>query len=81
MQDEEIEANDVVETMADEEPVPNVEGQQVQQPTVHILVERDAESGNIEVDVVATGDVRATEVESLLKLGLTKWRAKINLPG
>jgi len=60
---------------------PVVDGQQNQQPTVHVLVERDPETGNIDVDVIATGDVRATEVESLLKLGLNKWRGKINLPG
>lgn len=58
---------------------PPVETQQVELPTIHILVQR--EQDKIDCDVVATGDIRATEVESLIKMGLNKWRQKINLPG
>lgn len=54
--------------------------EQVQVPAVQILVKRD-EHGNIDCDVVATGDVRATEVETLIKMGLNKWRGKIGLLG
>jgi hypothetical protein len=47
-------------------------------PTVHILVERD-EAGGATVDVVATGDIRVTEVESILKLALKRWETKAGL--
>lgn len=59
---------------------PRVEAEQIQVPAVQILVKRDPE-GNIECDVAATGDVRATEVETIIKMGLNKWRGKIGLPG
>lgn len=48
------------------------------QPTVHILVER-RDDGGAAVDVVATGDVRVTEVESLLKLAVKHWETKAGL--
>lgn len=87
-------SDELVETVAEAPPadveevdaaeVPEVEvqtqGEQYQVPAVQILVNRDAE-GNIDCDVVATGDVRATEVETLIKMGLNKWRGKIGLLG
>jgi len=51
-------------------------------PSVVVLVERgEGPNGQIDVDVVAQGDVRATEIETVLKMAVSKWRQKINLPG
>lgn len=51
-------------------------------PSVIVLVERgEGPNGQIDVDVVAQGDVRATEIETVLKMAVSKWRQKINLPG
>ena len=44
-------------------------------PTVHITIERGADGG-VAVDVLATGDVRVTEIESILRLALRRWEAK-----
>lgn len=73
---------EAVELTAEDVPEVEVrtEGEQVQVPAVQILVQRDSD-GNIDCDVVATGDVRATEVETVIKMGLNKWRGKIGLPG
>ncbi len=49
-----------------------------QQPTVHVIVDRQ-DAGNVSVDVVATGDVRVTEIESLLRLAIKRWEAKIGI--
>ena len=76
----EADANNADNHIEVSESPPVTVSEQVQLPTVHILVERSPE-GNIEVDVVPTGDVRATEIETVLKMGLAKWRQKINLPG
>ena len=67
-------------TVSTEPPEGEHNAEAIQLPTVVILVERP-ESGPIDVDVVAQGDVRATEIETILKMGLNKWRNKINLPG
>lgn len=63
-----------------EEPPDGAEVEAIQLPTVIILVER-GDDGKIDTDVVAQGDVRATEIETVLKMGLNKWRQKIGLPG
>jgi hypothetical protein len=48
------------------------------QPTVHVLVQRQ-ENGTVEVDVVATGDVRVTEITDILRLALLRWDEKSGL--
>lgn len=57
-----------------EEQEPAVEASEPQQPpTVHILVTRD--EGRTGVEVFATGDVRPTEIETIIRMGLNKWQA------
>jgi hypothetical protein len=52
------------------EPEPNV---------VHVIVNR-AEDGTVSIgDVVATGDIRVTEISDLLTLGRKHWREKAGL--
>lgn len=52
----------------------------VNPPTVHILVNRTEEgSGQVTVDVYGTGDLRVTEIETIIKLGLNKWREQAGL--
>lgn len=58
---------------ADEAPEQDVEVSEPQPPaTVHILVNRDG--GRTAVEVFATGDVRPTEIETIIRLGLNKWQ-------
>lgn len=69
------------QTAPDDEPeqpasddAPEIEVSEPQKPpTVHILVKRD--EGRIAVEVFATGDVRPTEIETIIRLGLNKWQA------
>lgn len=44
-----------------------------------LIVKVTNENGDISTDVVPLGDVRLTEVQTLLELGRAKWRAKIGL--
>lgn len=49
-------------------------------PTVHILVNRPEDSnGQVTVDVYGTGDLRVTEIETIIKLGLNKWQQQAGL--
>ncbi len=51
-----------------------------QPPTVHIVVNRpDDGAGQVTVDVVGTGDIRVTEIETVIKLGLAKWQQQAGL--
>jgi len=58
-------------------PEGEVQTSEANPPTVHIIVNRDG--AQVSVDVVATGDVRVTEIESLIKLGLNKWQQQAGL--
>lgn len=51
------------------------------QPPDGVLVTRliDAD-GSISFDVVVLGDVKATEAQTLLEMGIIRWREKIGLP-
>ena len=68
------EAREAEQAAAEKEPTQPEEAA----PTIHIPVIR-GEDGNITVDVLATGDVRVTEIESLLKLALKRWEEKAGL--
>lgn len=48
------------------------------QPLVALVVTRDA-AGNASVEPLAQGDVRVTEVDSIIVLGLKRWRQKAGL--
>lgn len=69
--DEELPVELDVEEAKTEEPAPEPPAP----PTVHILVERGPDGG-VSVDVLATGDVRVTEIESILRLALKRWESK-----
>jgi hypothetical protein len=52
-----------------------------QQANGVLIVRIDQEDGGIKTDVIPVGDARATEVSTLIELGLAAWRAKIGLDG
>lgn len=41
-----------------------------------IVVRRETENG-VETDVIANGDVKVTEIQTILELGLSKWRKQL----
>lgn len=45
---------------------------------VHIIKSED-DSGAVVVNVVGTGDLRATEIETVIKLGLKHWQQQIGV--
>lgn len=53
--------------------------QQETAPVVIILKETDPATGNISTKVLPQGDVRPTEVETLIKLGLQAWQRQIGV--
>lgn len=72
MQDE----NEVIEgTAVEVEAAPPT----AEPPLNAVLVIREENNGQIETKVVVNGDVRATEVETLLKLGLQGWQKQIGV--
>jgi hypothetical protein len=44
-----------------------------------IVIRRDTPDGGVETDVFLNGDVKATEAQTILELGLSAWRKKIGL--
>ena len=44
-----------------------------------IIVRRETPDGGVETDVFLNGDVKATEAQTILELGLAAWRKKIGL--
>jgi len=73
---EKLEAADV-----EEKAVEGSDKEAPPQPTIHVLIQY-TEDGSIAVeDVVATGDVRATEISDLLTMGRQFWRKKVGLDG
>jgi len=50
-----------------------------EQPNAVLVVKIQDEDGSISTDVIPTGNVQATEVQTLIELGLVAWRQKIGL--
>jgi hypothetical protein len=52
-----------------------------QEPTLDavVVIRTPTEDGGYKTDITTTGDVRITEVETLMKLGLRGWLDKIGL--
>ena len=48
-------------------------------PPNAVLILRIEDEEGIKTDVVPLGDVKATEVATILELGMRSWRAKIGL--
>lgn len=44
-----------------------------------VIIKNTDDKGNIGTEVVSQGDVLATEVQTLIELGLASWRVKIGL--
>jgi hypothetical protein len=44
-----------------------------------IIVKSTDDRGNIGTEVISQGEILATEVQTLIELGLASWRAKIGL--
>lgn len=44
-----------------------------------IIIKSTTPEGGVSTEVVAQGSVQATEVQTLIELGLQSWRAKIGL--
>jgi ACT domain-containing protein len=52
-----------------------------EQPNGVLIVRIEDEEGNISTDTVPLGNVKATEVQTIIELGLSNWRAKLGLNG
>ncbi len=53
--------------------------EEVQSLDVVLVIKRVAENGSISAEVVTNGNVLATEVQTLIELGLKNWREQIGL--
>jgi hypothetical protein len=53
----------------------------VEQPDAIVITKIATEDGGVTTDVTAIGGVQVTEVQTLIELGLARWRAKIGLDG
>jgi hypothetical protein len=61
-------------------PAPTTEaGPPSEPPLDAVIVIREEKDGQINTRVVTNGDVRVTEVETLLKLGLQGWQKQIGV--
>lgn len=49
------------------------------QPNAVVILKSVGDDGSITTDVTTSGEVQATEVQTLIELGLRSWRAKIGL--
>jgi hypothetical protein len=58
---------------------PEVEGDAP--PNAVLIVRVEDEQGNVSTDAVPLGDVKPTEVQTIIELGLANWRAKLGLNG
>jgi hypothetical protein len=54
---------------------------EVEQPDAIVITKIATEDGGVTTDVTAIGGVQVTEVQTLIELGLARWRAKIGLDG
>ncbi len=52
-----------------------------EQPNAVLILRIEDDAGNISTDAVPLGDVKATEVQTIIELGLSNWRAKLGLDG
>jgi hypothetical protein len=68
----------VVDLAPDEPPKADVKVDE-EAPDAVLVVKSTDEDGTISVDVVALGKVMPTEVQTLLELGVGKWRQQIGL--
>lgn len=50
-----------------------------EQPPNAVLIVRVEDDQGIHTEVVTLGDVKATEVATIIELGMRSWRAKIGL--
>lgn len=48
-------------------------------PNAVVIVKTVSDDGTISTDVTTSGTVQATEVQTLIELGLRSWRSKIGL--
>lgn len=46
-----------------------------------VVIKQTAEDGSISTDVVLQGEVKATEVQTILELAVRGWRQRIGLVG
>lgn len=64
-----------------EPPVIDGKAEEVETPTLDavVIVKTVSDDGTISTDVQSNGNVQATEVQTLIEMGLRSWRAKIGL--
>lgn len=50
-----------------------------EQPNAVVVLREFAEDGGVQTKVVISGDIRITEVETILRLGLNGWQQQAGL--
>lgn len=61
------------------EEAPAPEGEAQEQPNGVLIVRVEEENGAVNTDTVPLGDVKPTEVQTVIELGLGVWRKKVGL--
>lgn len=64
-----------------QETIEQLETEAPQEPALDavIIVKKIDDAGSIVTDVITNGSVQATEVQTLIEVGLQSWRKKIGL--
>jgi hypothetical protein len=64
---------------AETEAAPNVAPEAPEMPDAVLVTKNTDEQGNITVEVSPVGNVQATEIQTILELGVARWRSMIGL--
>jgi hypothetical protein len=75
MEPEEAVIESFTESTADDAPTEEA----ATQPEGVLVIKNTDEDGNIFTEIVPVGDVRMTEVQTILELGVLRWRSQIGL--